>query len=210
MAELRFDYLLPAPDHGSATFVTDYGLRGGRLLVGGAVVLEATSRADLERGVRCTFGSPEHLFEVRSASAYDVRLWLDGVEAARGDAARAARRAAWIHAGLALVASACGFAASWVYVVRARAAVDPWAMKMALHMAAWHLLLTLTLFPAAAWGGRAGVGAVRLTSLVFALIHVGIAASNTGAEAASGPIAALNAASGLAFLATAILRPPRR
>jgi hypothetical protein len=211
MAELRLPYVLPPPHGGRAVFVTDYGLRGGRLLVDGAEVVTATTREALELGVTAVLEGPQRMVLVRAARDFDVRVWVDGEEAAREDRQRAAaRRTAWLHAVLALLASACGFAASWLYVVRARTSGDAWAMKMALHMAGWHLLLTLTLFPAALFGDRIGLITVRVTSLVFFVIHAGIALANLGPEADSGAIAFLNAASGVAFLWTAMARPRLR
>jgi len=209
MPERSLSFVLPDPG-GRATFVTDYGLRGGRLVIDGSEVLAAPSQEALQRGVSAALVAPDRHVVVRAADDFDVRIWVDGVEARREDEARSSTGgSSALHAILALVASACGFAASWLYVVRARAFGDPWSMKMALHMAGWHALLTLTLFPGALFGNRLGLIVVRLTCLVFFAIHVGIALANLGPEAESGAIAILNAASGLAFLATAIARGPR-
>lgn len=120
---------------------------------------------------------------------------------------RAPARSAWIHGGLALAGSFAGFAAGALYLARAHAADDAWALKMAVHMAAWHLLLTLTLFPASVWGGRTGIRTVQFASLVFFAIHAGIAIANVGSPpgVAYGPwIALLNAASGLLFAASVV------
>jgi hypothetical protein len=68
---------------------------------------------------------------------------------------------------------------------------------MGLHMAGWHLLLTLTLFPASVWGQRIGIRVVQAVSLVFFLIHAGIATANL--DMADPAIAVLNALSGLLF-----------
>jgi hypothetical protein len=114
---------------------------------------------------------------------------------------------AWIHAGIALLGSLLGFVAGALYVRRAHASADAWAMKMALHMAAWHLLLVLTLFPASVWGQRTGIRLVQAVSLVFFFIHVGIAIANlgAGAAAADGPwIGLFNALSGVAFLVAVV------
>jgi hypothetical protein len=111
---------------------------------------------------------------------------------------------AWLHASVALAGSALGLAASAFYVRRSQVLADPWAMKMAIHMAGWHLLLTLTLFPASVWGQRPGIRVVQSVSLIFFLIHAGIGIANLigpGSSADGGWIAALNGASGLAFLA---------
>jgi hypothetical protein len=211
MAELRIDFVLPRAAPSRAVFVTDYGLRGGRLLVADQIVVEAASRDALARGVTAVLERTGQRVEVRALDDFDVQVTLDGEPAVRADrASTETRRAAWLHAVLALGASACGFAASFLYVVRARVAADPWAMKMAVHMAGWHLLLTIALFPAAVWGGRFGRHAVRATALLFFLIHLGIALANGGAsgEAHASLIAALNAASGLLFLATTLAPAP--
>jgi hypothetical protein len=209
MAELRIDFVLPSPSPARAVFVTDYGLRGGRLFVGDEVVIDAPSREALARGVSTVLANTGERVEVRAAGDFDVQVSIDGRDLLRAGADER-RRAAWIHGVLALLASACGFAASWLYLVRARVALDAWAMKMAVHMAGWHLLLTLALFPAAVWGGRFGRHAVRATALLFFLIHVGIALSNGAArgEAHADAIALLNALSGLFFLATLLAPAP--
>lgn len=116
-------------------------------------------------------------------------------------------RASWIHASLSLAASAFGFVAGYLYVVRSGEGADPWAMKMALHMAGWHLLLVLTLFPTTLLGGRAGVRTVQAASAVFFAIHLAIASSNTDPASLTGVgpwIAAFNAVSAICFLAAAV------
>ncbi len=201
MAELRIAFRLP-PRNERAELVTDYGLRGGTLLVDGRVV--ARDRAALGSGVRGALGSRS--LTLFADGADEVRLFVDGREAPREERLRApTSRSAWIHAWLALSGSALGFLASWLYLRRARASGDPWAMKMAVHMAAWHLMLTLTLFPASVWGQRLGIRAVQLAALVFFAIHAGIGIDNALAPAGDGPlIALLNGASGLAFLITVL------
>ncbi len=87
-------------------------------------------------------------------------------------------RSAWMHAVIALAASAAGFIASYLYLEKAWALDSVWSLKMANHMAAWHLLLTFTLFPASVWGRRAGIRAVQATSALFFAIHLGIAIAN--------------------------------
>jgi hypothetical protein len=198
MAELRVAFRLPE----RAEFVSDYGLRGGRLLVGGALALTAASRAELERGVSGVLPDARRLHV--QAEGDELRLFVDGVAAPREDSLRApTSRSAWIHAWLALSGSLFGFVASGLYVRRAEIAHDAWAMKMAVHMAAWHLFLVLTLFPASVWGQRIGIRAVQLAALVFFCIHVGIALANAGD--AEGPwLGMLNAASGTAFLTTVL------
>jgi hypothetical protein len=205
MAEWRMAFRLPLPGSPQAIFVTDYGLRGGRLWVGDAVVLAAPSRDAIARGVTAILPDSARHITVQAVDD-DLRISVDGVEARREDELRKKpSRSAWIHGFVALAGSAFGFVASYLYVLRARELDDPWSMKMAWHMAAWHLLLTLTLFPASVWGQRFGIRAVQGMSLLFFAIHVGIALANTGALAADGPcLAALNAASGLAFLAAVV------
>jgi hypothetical protein len=207
MAEHTIAFRLPRPGLPRALFVTDYSLRRGRLLVDGAVVLDAPSHEQLLRGVSASLpGSEQQRITVQAVDG-EVHLLLDGVEVRPEEQLRApTSRSAWIHGFIALGGSAFGFIASYLYVLRADALGDPWPMRMALHMAAWHLLLTLTLFPASVWGQRIGIRAVQATSLVFFAIHVGIALSNAGAAevAESEWIAILNAASGLAFLAAVL------
>jgi hypothetical protein len=113
------------------------------------------------------------------------------------------KRALWAHGWIALGASLFGFAASYLYLGRSQTLADPWALKMAIHMAGWHLILALTLFPASVFGGRAGVRVVQAVSALFFAIHVGIALANSGED--DGPwIAIFNAASGILFLAALI------
>jgi hypothetical protein len=199
MAELRVAFRLP--DARRLVFVSDYGLRGGRVLDGDRVLIDAPSSAELERGASDATG----VLTLRATNPDDVRLVFGGSEMPREDRVRAPiTRSAWIHAFMAFGGSLFGFIASALYVRRAGLASDPWAMKMALHMAAWHLLLTLTLLPLSVFGQRVGIRVVQCTSLLFFCIHVGIAAANTG-PAFDGPwIALLNGASGIAFLAAAI------
>ena len=83
-----------------------------------------------------------------------------------------------------------------------------WALKMAYHTAAWHLLLTFTLFPASVWGQRLGIRSVQIVSLVFFCIHLGIAIANAFWRDAGSLvdvwIAFYNALSGVLFLASLI------
>ena len=202
MAELSVAFRLP--DTRRLVFVSDYGLRGGRLLEGDRVLIDAPTSAALERGVSGRLDAA-HRLTIKASNPDDVTLFLDGDEVTREDRMRAPiSRSAWIHAFMALGGSLFGFIASALYVRRAGLSHDPWAMKMALHMAVWHLLLVLTLFPLSVLGQRVGIRVVQGTSLVFFFIHVGIAVANTG-SAFDGPwIALLNGASGVAFLAAAV------
>ena len=102
--------------------------------------------------------------------------------------------------------SFAGFASGLLYLTKAQSLADPWALKMAYHTAGWHLLLTLTLFPASVWGQQRGIRAVQVISVVFFAIHVGIAIANASQPDSlhDGPIALLNGISGLLFLASAL------
>jgi hypothetical protein len=203
MAERQIAFLLPVDGLPRAVFVTDYGLRQGRLIVDGSTVLEASSRESLTGGVSVTLPGTSRQITVRAIED-DLELSVDGIAAPREEDLHApSSRSAWMHGWIALGGSAFGLIASYLYVLRAHALEDAWSMRMALHMAAWHLLLTLTLFPASVWGQRLGIRAVQATSLLFFLIHVGIAISNAHAsgEIANGAsIAFFNAASGIMFL----------
>jgi hypothetical protein len=201
VAELRVAFRLP--DARRLIFVSDYSLCGGQVLLGDRVLLSAPSTAALERGVSGRLDTG--VLTLRATDPDDIQLALDGADIVREDRVRAPiSRSAWIHALLAFGGSAFGFLASWLYVRRAGLLSDPWAMKMALHMAAWHLLLVLTLFPLSLFGQRVGIRVVQATSLLFLCIHVGIAVANTG-PAFDGPwIAIFNAISGVAFLCAAI------
>ncbi len=202
MAELRVRFRLPGTFE-PAVFVSDYGLRGGRLLIGGAVALEAGSREALRSGARARVGG--RAIEVSARDDGEIELRVDGAPALREERLRApTSRSAWRHAWLALSGSFLGFAASWLYLRRAQVSGDAWAMKMAVHMAAWHLFLTLTLFPASVWGQRIGIRAVQLAALVFFFIHAGIALANLGGPGDGPLLGALNAASGAAFLVTVL------
>ena len=200
-------FVLPGADAARALLHTDYSARHGRVEVNGQTVLEAATADELARGVTVALAGRGTLRLAAGADG-EFALSLDGRPAPREETlARPATRSAWLHAWIALAGSFLGFVASWLYFRRAQQFADPWAMKMALHMAAWHLLLTLTLFPASVAGQRPGIRAVQAVSALFFAIHVSLALANLSAEAGreEGPtIALLNAASGLAFLASAL------
>jgi hypothetical protein len=205
--ERTISFRLPLPGCPRAVFVTDYGLAGGRLLVEDTVVLEAPTRASLCQGIASTSLGPGRLVCVRAVDD-EVSVSVGGIEAVREDQLRAPpRRSAWVHAWLALGGSVFGFISSYLYLQRARDSGDAWALKMAGHMAAWHLLLSLTLFPASAWGQRLGIRAVQAASLLFLLIHAGIAIANLGQLRLGNDlaIAIFNAASGVVFLAATLV-----
>lgn len=198
MSSLEIPFRLPLDGLPRAVFRTDYGYRGGVLLLDGHEVLRASSREELAQGVTARANGAQ----ITAALAPEgdvVKLLCDGREAAREDTLRARpTRSAWIHAYQALGGSAAGFIASFFYLLRAEALQSEWALKMARHMAGWHLLLTFTLFPASVWGQRLGIRSVQLVSLIFFCIHVGIATANLDME--SPPIAFFNAVSGVLFL----------
>lgn len=207
MAERTLAFRLPLRRSPRALFVTDYGLRQGQLIIDGTVVLDAGSREALRAGVSAMLPGTDRLLTVTAVDD-DVCVALDGIAARREDHfAAATSRSAWIHGWIALAGSAFGFIASYLYMLRAQMLDDAWSLRMAMHMAAWHLLLTLTLFPASVWGQRLGIRAVQATSLLFFLIHFGIALSNAVApgDAPEGAwIALLNGASGFAFLGAVV------
>ena len=195
-------YRLPTGDLPRAVVETDYSWSSARLLVDGVPVLAPGSRSALEAGAVTVYRGLELALQL---SGGELDLTYDGHPAIREDrmGARTAR-AAWLHGYVALAASFFGFVASYLYLERARALDDAWSLKMAIHMAGWHLLLTLTLFPASVWGQRPGIRAVQGMSLLFFFIHVGIALANTVPASAELPIAILNAASGLCFAAAVL------
>ncbi len=205
-------YRLPLPGWPRAIFKSGFGYENARLVVDGQRVLLTGTREDLEKGAEG---------ELRTGETVAMRLTEDGlVIVAGGDAGsrkRAVRedrifakptRSAWIHAFIALFGSAAGFTASAFYLVRSSALekLDPmsaqWAYKMGIHTLGWHLLLTLTLFPASVWGQRWGIRGVQVTSLVFCLIHAGIALAN--ADMSDTSIAVFNALSGIFFAVSVV------
>jgi len=210
MAELEIDFLLPLPGWPRAVFESDYGYDGGRLLVDAAPRLEAADRSALERGVEGRLEPAGAALALRLVKNQrgdnEIELLVDGRPATRREALRArATRSVWVHALLALVASGAGFVASYLYVLRAAQESGDWALKMANHMAGWHLLLTFTLFPLSLYGQRRGIRLVQFVCLLFFLIHVGIGLANVESGGGhSGAIAFFNTVSGLFFLAAAI------
>jgi len=210
-AELELAFRLPLKNWPRAVFRSDYGYASSRLIVEGVVVARAGSRAELEHGISGYLPGSTALVTTRllPERAAQVRVAVNGREALREDRVRARpTRSAWTHAGLALSASAAGFAASDLYLLKAAMLHTDWEVKMGQHMAGWHLLLTFTLFPASVWGQQVGIRAVQLVSALFFCVHVGIALANVGSAAVVTPydawIMVLNAASGILFLTSAI------
>lgn len=209
MANREIAFRLPFEDWPRAVFETDYGFRGGRLLVEGRPLLAAPSRQALEAGAEAQFrGERVHLLLRESQNSEpELILKIGEARAPQEDRVRLRpSRSAWNHAFIALGASFFGFLASYLYLDKSEATGDAWALKMALHMAGWHLLLTLTLFPASVWGQRIGIRAVQVVSGLFFLIHLGIAIANVvdGTPRDAVGIALLNGLSGLLFLASVI------
>ncbi len=202
MATLELQFEGPA----RARFVSDFGLTHAVVYWADAQVLTVRDAQALAAGVRAALPHGQGELEVRAAHPSVVVLCLNGVPLRpAGSSAHRSAGAAWVHALLALAGSLFGFAAGWLYLQRAQQDGEAWSLKMAWHMAAWHLLLTLTLFPASLWGQRAGIRAVQLVSLVFFAIHAGISLANAlagGGASEGAAIASLNLLSGLAFLAT--------
>lgn len=198
MTGFSFAFRLPCDGLPRAVVTGPWSFEGAAVTIGGDVVLTASDRPSLEGGV--------------SAGELGLRLehgrlrltWAGEEAIPESRLSSPPTRSAWLHAVLALLASLFGFAASALYLAKARSTGDPWPLRMAIHMAAWHLLLALTLFPASVWGQRAGIRVVQVVSAVFFAIHAGIALSNAEGAGADLPIAVLNALSGLGFLAAAL------
>jgi hypothetical protein len=206
MATLSINYRLPLPGLPQARFESNYSLNGGQLIVAGSSIVSITTREALQRGVEVEYPEGRRLtLSLREGvTEPDVAIAIDDQPAIREDRARVpATRSAWIHGVLALAASFFGFASSYLYFLRSQAGADDWALKMAIHMAAWHLLLTIALLPASVWGGRTGIRGVQATSVLFFLIHLGAAFANVDDPANGLAISVLNAASGILFLASA-------
>jgi hypothetical protein len=212
MADLEMGFLLPLPGWPRAVVESDFGYQNARLQFEGRTILRADSRAALEGGVRDRLPADGRLIAMRlghtERGAPDMQVLLDGQPARREDELRARpSRSAWIHASLALAASAAGFVASYLYLLRAAQDQSDWALKMGNHMAGWHLLLTFTLFPASVWGQRWGIRLVQIISCLFFFIHLGIAVANLmpGEEGGhEGAIAVFNAVSGAFFFASTL------
>ncbi len=211
MSALEISFRLPLDGWPRARFRSDYGYGHAELLLDGEThpILRAPNRAALEAGASAELATGETL-ELRLDALEGepvLQLAVDGDPALREDQIYAPpSRSAWIHAIIALVGSAAGFIAGYLYLQKAQALESAWALKMAYHTAGWHLLLTFTLFPASVWGQRIGIRAVQLVSLMFFLIHVGIAIANWSSPDSlhDAAIALLNGVSGLLFLVSVL------
>jgi hypothetical protein len=203
--DLRVAYRLPLTGYPRAVVVKNRGGGGARLVVETETVADARNRDELLAGVTGTLASGEEvaLRAVDKGGSEQIQIEVAGKRAVREDKAWAKpSRSAWAHAFIALGGSAAGFASSAVYLVKAHALADEWALKMGNHTAGWHLLLTFTLFPASVWGQRFGIRAVQVVSFVFFGIHLGIALAN--ADLADRWIAFFNALSGVLFLVSVV------
>lgn len=209
MASLNLAFRLPLSGWPGAVLETDHSYSCSRLVVDGREVVSARSRDELEGGVHGKLGGGGESVEVRlsmDGAIPNLEVWVDGRAAiAEGDLHAPPTPSAWKHAFIALLASAAGFAASYLYLREAWTLDSGWSLKMAYHMAGWHLLLTVSLFPASVWGQRIGIRSVQGVCLMFFLIHAGIAIANIAspdpASSADLPIGILNAISGMFFLA---------
>lgn len=160
VSDLIFAYRLPVDGWPRAEYRSTFGHDKARVIVEGRTVIEAIDRHAVDAGLE-TWLDAEHRIRVKLVNG-EPRITVDGAPAEREDhLAPSPSRSAWLHAWIALAASFFGFAAGYLYLTKAQAMDDPWAMKMATHMAGWHLLLTLTLFPASVWGRRGGIRAVH-------------------------------------------------
>lgn len=206
MSARTWNLRLPLADWPAAVVESDYAFGSTKLVVDGRELLRAETRTQLRDGVRTAFG--DHDLRMRldeSDDGADIVVELDGRRALEESSLRppvcpSVRR----HALIALAASAAGFIASYLYLERAWAMDSVWALKMAYHMAGWHLLLTFVLAPASLLFGRIGIRSVQVTSALFFLIHLGIAVANALDPSSlhhGGAIAVWNALSGLFFLA---------
>ncbi|HHH11126.1 MAG TPA: hypothetical protein ENK23_03530 [Sorangium sp.] len=204
-------FRLPLAGWPQATFRGSYMLDAGGLWVGGEEVLTVHSSAQLKEGVSATLagGRVLCLRTVAAQNGLELSLEVDGQAAPRQARLRApTSRSAWIHGWIGLAASAAGFAAGYLYLQKAQQLESAWALKMGYHTAGWHALLTVTLLPASVWGQRPGIRGVQVVAVIFLFIHMGIALAN-GVWPDAGStndrwIAALNALSGVFFLASVV------
>ncbi len=210
MAEQNIRLLLPLEGLPGACVHTDYLFNGARLEIAGKYILEASNRRTLEQGVQGRLPSGEEIEMRLVAATRELEVRVDGQRALHADRLRAGiSRSAWLHATVALAGSAAGFAASWLYLRKAAALHSDWAGKMGQHTFGWHILLTLTLFPASVLGQRLGIRLVQGVCLLFSLIHAGMAIANVVSPDAASPldpwIATFNAASGLFFAVATVI-----
>jgi hypothetical protein len=204
----RSVFIVPGTPLRRVVFESDFAFQRGRLLLDDDEVAHADSRRALEDGLCSSAGNSGGLnlcahLEMKGAVP-TVVVTCDGAPLPAEEELRPSpSRSAWIHAFIALAGSVAGFTASLIYLERAQAVDSTHAFKMAYHMAGWHLLLVLTLFPASVWGQRLGIRSVQVVSLMFFCIHAGIALANATNPIPADPtefrIAVWNAVSGLFF-----------
>ncbi len=197
---------LPLPDWPAVTVESAYGGGETMLRIEGRDVLCAQDRDDLRRGVSADLdGRTLRMKLDEDGAGGALHVEIDGIPAVdESSLSPRASRTAWRHALLVAAASLAGFIASYLYLERAYATDSVWSLKMAYHMAGWHLVLTLVLAPAVILFGRIGIRFVQGTAALFFAIHLGIAISNALDPASlhhGGAIALWNAVSGLFFLA---------
>jgi hypothetical protein len=212
MADHELRFRLPVKGCPEVVFETNYSYAGGRLLMGEEELLVVASRQELRDGASCCFHDTDEVLFIELISdsvnrAYLV-MTLGGRKAlTEKELTLHPSRSTWIEASLALLASVFGLWASYRYLALFQQTGEAWPLKMACHMAGWHLLLVLTLFPAVAWGQRIGIRTAQVVSGLFALIHLGIALANffsMGEKVDTPGIAFFNAASGILFLAALV------
>ncbi len=190
-----------------ASFFGDHLFSSGRVEIAGETVVRFDERRE---GLIGRWRDRVVRLELPDREAPDpnrLALYIDDVAVPQVRHVRMKpSRSAWMHATQALLASVAGFIASYLYLVKAEEQADAWAMKMGIHTAGWHLLLTLTLFAASVWGQRVGIRAVQFVSLVFFGIHAGMAIANfVDPSPLDGPgIAIFNAISGVFFFVAVV------
>src|SRR5690242_5615788 len=134
---LSIAFRLPVEGWPRALFQSDFGFRGADLVIDGATVLAAGSREALEQGVEGALapgGAAIAMQLVERRGVLGPLVTVAGEEALREDKLSAKpSRSAWIHAIIALLGSAAGFASSYVYLLKAQAMNSAWALKMGQH-----------------------------------------------------------------------------
>lgn len=190
MARYEEHFLLASLGWRRLTFASDYSLSFGVLEVDGQELLRARSQQQLLDGIDIAWPTANDVLRLRliDIKTRQLQLHHNGVLLPREKKVEVPpSRAVWMHAYLALWASFAGFVASYLYLKKAQILESVWALKMGYHTAGWHLLLTLTLFPASVWGQRPGIRLVQVVSAVFFAIHLGIGLANFGVNDPNNP-----------------------